>query len=85
MLEMDQIVTSAEVQAIVRKIKLDKCLRTNEISNWFLQAMRVPLVRALQALITAVFKVNYFSERFQAAHTIVLWKPSKPDYSNPGA
>jgi hypothetical protein len=82
---MDQIVTSAEVQAIVRKIKPDKCPGTDEIPNRFLQAMGVPLVRALQALITAVFKVNYFPERFRAARTIVLRKPSKPDYSDPGA
>jgi hypothetical protein len=71
-LEMNQLVTSAEVQAIVRKIKPDKCPGTDEIPNRFLQAMGVPLVRALQALITAVFKVNYFPERFRAARTIVL-------------
>ena len=47
--------------------------------------MGEPLVKALQALITAVFKVNYFLERFRTACTIVLQKPSKLDYSDPGA
>ena len=47
--------------------------------------MGEPLVKALQALITVVFKVNYYPKRFRAACTIVLWKPSKLDYSNPGA
>jgi hypothetical protein len=84
-LEMDQLVTSAEVQAIVRKIKPDKCPGTDEIPNRFLQAMGEPLVRALQALITAVLKVNHYPERFWAARTIVLRKPSKPDYSDPRA
>jgi hypothetical protein len=84
-LEMDQLVTSAEVQAILRKIKPDKCPGTDEIPNRFLQAMGEPLARALQALITAVLKVNYYPERFRAARTIVLRKLSKPDYSDPGA
>src|ERR1700730_2642328 len=47
--------------------------------------MGEPLVNALQTLITAVFKVNYYPKRFQAARTIVLQKPSKLDYSDPGA
>jgi hypothetical protein len=47
--------------------------------------MGEPLIKALQALITAVFKVNYYPKRFRAARTIVLRKPSKPDYSDPGA
>ena len=34
---------------------------------------------------TAVNKVNYYPKRFRAACTIVLRKPSKPDYSDPGA
>ena len=61
-----------EVQAILQKIRLDKCPGADKIPNRFLQAMREPLVRALQALITAVFKVNYFLERFWTACTIVL-------------
>ena len=44
--------------------------------------MREPLIKVLQALITIVFKVNYYPKRFQVAYTIVLWKPSKLDYSN---
>ena len=44
-----------------------------------------PLVRALQSLTTAVFKAQHFPMRFHAAWTIVLQKPSKPDYSEPGA
>ena len=57
----------------------------DKILNRFLKAMGEPLVRALQALITAVFKVSYYPKRFRAARTIVLKKPSKPDYSDLGA
>src|SRR6266487_5583781 len=47
--------------------------------------MGEPLVKALQGLLTAVNKVNYYPKRFRAARTIVLRKPSNPDYSDPGA
>ena len=84
-LVVDQLVTNADVQAIVRKVKPDKCPEANKIPNWFLQSMEEPLIRALQALLTAVNKVSYFLRRFRTACTIVLWKPSKLDYSNLGA
>ena len=84
-LEMSQLVTEEDVQDIVRRVKPDKCPGSDEIPNRFLQAMGEPLIKALQALITAVFKVNYYPKRFRAARTIVLRKPSKPDYSDPGA
>ncbi len=35
-LVVDQLVTNADVQAIVRKVKPDKCLGADEIPNWFL-------------------------------------------------
>jgi hypothetical protein len=60
------------VQYIVQKVKLDKCLKLDEILNWFLKAIRELLTKALQALITAVIKVNYYLKRFKAACTIVL-------------
>jgi len=73
------------VQRIVQKVKLDKCLGLDKIPNRFLKAIREPLIKALQALITAVIKVNYYPKRFRAACTIVLWKLSKPDYADLGA
>ena len=73
------------MQAIVQKVRPDKCLGIDKIPNWFLQSIGEPLVKALQGLLTAVNKVNYYPKRFRAACTIVLRKPSKPDYSDPGA
>ena len=73
------------MQSIVQKVKPDKCLGLDEIPNRFLKAMGEPLIKALQALITAVIKVNHYLIRFRAARTIVLQKPSKPDYADPGA
>ena len=39
----------------------------------------------MQALITAVIRHSYYLARFWTARTIVLRKPSKPDYSDSGA
>jgi len=84
-LAISQLVTREEVQAIVRQVKPDKCPGADEIPNWFLQSIGEPLAKALQGLLTAVNKVNYYPKRFRAACTIVLRKPSKPDYSDLGA
>jgi hypothetical protein len=73
------------VQSIVQKVKLDKCPRLDKILNRFLKAIRELLIKALQALITAVIKVNYYSQKFKAACTIVLQKLSKLDYADLGA
>jgi len=70
------------VQNIVQKVKLDKCLRLNEILNQFFKVIKELLIKALQALITTVIKANYYLKRFKAACTIVLQKPSKLDYAN---
>ena len=84
-LTISQLVTVEDVRNIVRKVKPDKCPGADEIPNRFLQAMGEPLIKALQALITAVFRTSYYPKSFRAARTIVLRKPSKPDYSDPGA
>jgi hypothetical protein len=84
-LEMSQLVTEEDVQNIVRRVKPDKCPGSDEVTNRFLQAMGEPLIKALQALITAVFKVKYHPKRFRAARTTVLRKSRKPDYSDQGA
>jgi hypothetical protein len=49
-----------------------------QIDSW-------PLVQAMQSLITAVNKVSYYLQRFWTARTIMLWKPQKLDYTDPGA
>jgi len=84
-LTIDQHVTSDEIRGILKGFKPDKCPGADKIPNRFLQAMGEPLIRALQVLTNAVFQTQHFPKRFRAARTIVLRKPSKPDYSEPGA
>ena len=85
MLEMSQLITEEDMRDIIQKAKPDKYPGVDEIPNCFLQAMGEPLIKALQALITAVFRASYYPKSFRVARTIVLHKPSKPDYSDPGA
>ena len=82
---MEQQVVADDIRAVLRSVKPDKCPGADEIPNRFLQAMGEPLVKAMQSLITAVIKLSYFPQRFRSARTIVLRKPRKPDYSDPGA
>src|SRR6266487_4995938 len=51
---ISQLVTREEVQAIVQKVRPDKCPGTDEIPNRFLQSIGEPLVKALQGLLSAV-------------------------------
>ena len=66
-------------------MKPDKCPGADDIPNRFLQAMGEPLIKALQGLAAAVLKASYYPKSLRAARTIVLRKPSKPDYADPGA
>jgi hypothetical protein len=61
---MSQLVTVEDVRNIVRRVKPDKCPGADEIPNRFLQAIGEPLINALQALITAVFKTSYYPKCF---------------------
>jgi retron-type reverse transcriptase len=47
--------------------------------------MGEPLIQALTALLNQCLKTEYYPKRFRAARTIVLRKPGKPDYADPGA
>ena len=39
----------------------------------------------LTKLVNAYFRLSYFPKQFRHARTIVLRKPGKPNYSDPGA
>jgi hypothetical protein len=84
-LHIPQIAEEWEVYTALKRTKPDKCLGTDEIVNRFLKAMGDPLVRALTALLNRCWAAEYFPKQFRAARTIVLCKPSKPDYSDTGA
>jgi hypothetical protein len=79
-LHIARTATEWEAYTALKRAKPDKCPGMDEIPNRFLS-----LIQALIALISQCWAVEYFPRRFRTARTIVLGKPSKPDYSDPGA
>jgi hypothetical protein len=84
-LHIDRTATEWEVYKALKRAKPDKCPGIDEIPNRFLHAMGEPLIQAPTALINECWAAEYFPKQFRAARTIVLRKPDKPDYSDPGA
>ena len=74
-----------EIQNIISSSRPDKCPGSDGILNRFLKAMGQALVAMLTKLINACFKLSYFPKQFRHARTIVLRKPGRPNYSDPGA
>ncbi len=77
--------TTEEIQTIIAGSRPDKCPGSDAIPNRFLKAMGSPLIEVLTNLINACLKLSYFPKQFRHARTIVLRKPGKPNYSDPGA
>ena len=77
--------STEEIQDIIAGSRPDKCPGNDNIPNRVLKAMGSPLVEVLTKLVNACFKLSYFPRQFRHARTIVLRKPGKPDYSDPGA
>jgi hypothetical protein len=71
-LAISQLVTCNKVESILRNTKPDKYPGADEILNRFLRAIGKLLVKVLQALITAVIRVQYFLVQFREARTIIL-------------
>lgn len=80
-----QTITAEEVYRTLRRVKPDKCPGKDEILNRFLKAMGDPFIQALTELINACWRMEYFPGQLKQARIIVLKKPGKSDYSEPGA
>ena len=77
--------TTEEIQSILMGSRPDKCPGSDGIPNRFLKAMGSALVKMLTKLINTCLRLSYFPKQFRHACTIVLRKPGKPNYSDPGA
>jgi hypothetical protein len=82
---LERQVTLDDITSILRTIHPDKCPGPDSIPNRFLKAMGQPLIQAIHSLIEVCITLEYFPTAFKHARTIVLRKPSKPDYSAPSA
>ncbi|OJJ88808.1 uncharacterized protein ASPGLDRAFT_91047, partial [Aspergillus glaucus CBS 516.65] len=55
------------------------------VPNEYLKLLGRPLAAALAALTQGCWDWEYFPKVFKTARTVVLRKPGKTDYQNPGA
>jgi hypothetical protein len=81
-LHIDCTTTKWEVHKALKRAKPDKSLGIDEIPNRFLHAMGELLIQAFTVLINQCWAAEYYLKQFQAAYTIVLRKPDKPDYTD---
>ena len=84
-LSLDQSVTAEEIQALLCTRKTNKAPGSDLISNDFLKAIRKPLTTAVAALASACWKLGHYPAQFKHARTIVIRKPGKESYEEPGA
>lgn len=84
-IQLAKEVSTEEIQSIISGLRPDKSPGSDAIPNRFLKAMGCPLAEVLKNLTNACFRAEYFPKQFRHARTIILRKPGKPNYSNPGA
>src|SRR3981081_881889 len=84
-LEIDNVATKEEVIRVLKRLRPFKALGRDGIPNGLLRAMGPKLAQAIANLTTACWRLEYYPRQFKEARTIVLRKPGKPSYSDPGA
>lgn len=84
-LQLNIVVTAEEIACLLRTRKANKAPGSDSISNEFLKAMGEPLTRAVAGIATACWKAGHYPAQLKHARTIVLRKPNKKSYEEPGA
>jgi hypothetical protein len=84
-LEVPRLATADEVSSLLRARKPYKAPGNDRIPNGFLRAMGPKLAEAVAQLANACWALGHFPARFKEARTVVLRKPGKASYSDPGA
>ena len=78
-------VTLPEALQAINKQKSGKAPGPDGVPMEFLKAMGNPMAAAIAKLATSCWRLGYYPDRFLEAKTIVLKKPGKATYSDPGA
>jgi hypothetical protein len=84
-LPLAQSMTPDKIQALLHTRKANKAPGSDSISNNFLKVMGRPLAEAVAALATAYWNLGHYPAQFKHARTIVIRKPGKESYEEPGA
>ena len=80
-LTISRTVTQVMVTKAINRPKKDKAPGPNGIPNRFLSIVAAPFAGVFTHLFQACLDVGYHPHKFKEAKTIILKKPSKPDYS----
>jgi hypothetical protein len=83
-LEINCTVDKTDIQIVLNKTKPDKYPGIDRIPNRFFKAIGNLLITAIVILVNQYWRAEYYLKSFQRACTIVLQKPDKDDYSEPG-
>jgi hypothetical protein len=83
--EIDSSVSSEDVAHVLQYCRPWKCPGQDGIPNGILKAMGSPLYQAVAELTTACWRLGTYPEQFKAARTVVLRKPDKDTYEEPGS
>ena len=84
-LDIPQLAIADKVSSLLKARKSYRALGNNCISNDFLRAIGPKLAKAVAQLANACWALGHFPARYKEARTIVLCKPGKLLYSDPGA
>jgi hypothetical protein len=84
-LDVPKQATADKVSSLLKARKLYRAPGNNRIPNSFLRAIGPKLAEAVAQLANACWALGHFPARFKEARTVVLRKPGKPSYSDPGA
>ena len=73
------------MESILKSRKPFKAPGIDGIPNGFLRAMGPRMAIAIAGLAIACWALGHYPQQFKEARTIILQKPGKPKYSDPGA
>ena len=77
----EEQITIRQIREAVNRLTPDKAPGPDEISNRVLKNALPAIEHHLQALMQASLRLGHFPKPFKQTTTVVLRKPSKPDYS----
>jgi ribonuclease HI len=77
----EALITTRQIQEAVSRLASDKAPGPNEISNRVLKNTLPIIDHHLQTLMQASLRTGHFPKPFKQTITVVLRKPSKPDYT----
>jgi hypothetical protein len=84
-IQIDNTTSREEVETVLKSSRPFKALGRDGIPIGFLKALGPKVAEAIANLASACWKHSHYPQQFKEVRTIVLRKPRKPTYTDPGA